>query len=89
MKENYDVLASLPGVSSSLADALCEKGFYSIEELSHASAEDLADIEGLDEETALNLISAARQAFSGSQKKRRSGDKSSSAGKSADIEEIG
>ena len=88
MKENYDALASLPGVSSPLADALCEKGFYSIEELSHASAEDLADIDGLDEETALNLISAARQAFSGSQKKRRSGDKSSSAGKSADIKEI-
>lgn len=86
MKENYEMLASLPGVSPSLADTLCEKGFYSIEELSHVSAEDLADIEGLDEEMAVNLISAARQAFSGSQRKRRSGEKTSSANKSADVE---
>ncbi len=86
MKENYDVLAALPGMSPSLADILCEKGFYSIEELSHASVEDIADIEALDEEMALNLISAARQAFSGSQKKRRSGDKTASAGKAVDIE---
>ena len=85
MKENYEVLAALSGVGTTLANALCEKGFYSIEELSHASAEDLSDIEGLDEETALNLISAARQAFSGSHRKRRSGDKSSSPQKSAEI----
>ncbi len=87
MKENYDVLAALPGVGPLLADALCEKGFYSIEELGHASAEDLADIEGLDEETALNLIAAARQAFSGAHRKRRSsGDKLPSAGKPAEID---
>jgi hypothetical protein len=40
----------------------------------------------MEEETALNLISAARQAFSGSQRKRKSGDKSSSAVKPEDIE---
>ena len=85
MKENYDILASLTGVSHPLADALCEKGFYSIEELSHASAEDIVDIEGMDEKMALSLISAARQAFSGSHRKRRSGDKSSSVSKPADI----
>jgi N utilization substance protein A len=86
MNENYEVLAALQGVSPSLADMLCEKGFYSIEELSHASTEDLADIEGLDEEMASNLISAARQAFSGSQRKRRSAEKTASANKPADIE---
>lgn len=65
MKENYEVLASLPGVSPDLANALCEKGFYSIEELSHASVEDLADITGLDEEMALNLIGAAKTGIFG------------------------
>ncbi|MDO9110987.1 MAG: helix-hairpin-helix domain-containing protein, partial [Desulfatirhabdiaceae bacterium] len=65
---------------------LCEKGFYSIEELSHASTEDLADIEGLDEEMASKLISAARQEFSGSQRKRKSLEKTASVNKPADIE---
>ena len=78
MKDNFEALAALPGVGDTLADALCKKGFYSIEELSHASPEDLSDIEGLDEETASNLITAARQSFSGTHRKRRSGDKSSS-----------
>ena len=83
MKENYEILSSLPGIDHSLADALSEKGFYSIEELGHASVEDLMDIEGMDENTALTIISAARQAFAGLQRKRRSGDKSSSTPKPA------
>ncbi len=78
MKENFEVLAALPGVGISLAETLCKKGFYSIEELSHASPEDISDIEELDEETAATLIGAARQTFSSTHRKRRSGDKSSS-----------
>ncbi len=88
MKENYDALASLPGINSSLADALCKKGFYSIEELCHASEEDLTDIEGIDEVTASNLINVARQAFSVSQKKRKSSEKAPSNRKLVSSEDV-
>jgi N utilization substance protein A len=84
MKESFEALAALPGVGTPLADALCKKGFYSIEELSHASPEDISDIEGLDEETATTLIGAARQAFSSAHRKRRSGDKLSSSQKTSE-----
>lgn len=86
LKENYEALAALPGVGPELADALREKGFYSIEELTHASVEDLADMADLDEEAAQNLISTARQAFSGSRRKRRSGERASGTEKTPDTE---
>jgi len=59
MKNGYDSLVSLPGVGISMADALFEKGFYSAEELSRASVEDLVQIRGIGEEKALTLIQNA------------------------------
>ncbi len=59
MQNGYDSLTSLPGVGISLADALYEKGFYSAEELSNASVEDLVRIRGIGESKALKLIDTA------------------------------
>ncbi|MCD4805732.1 MAG: transcription termination factor NusA, partial [Desulfobacterales bacterium] len=47
MKDGYDSLVALPGVSISLADALYEKGFFSAEEISNSSLEDLMQIRGI------------------------------------------
>jgi len=59
MQSGYDSLVALPGVGISLADALYEKGFYSAEEVSHASIEDLIQIRGIGEGKAKKLIEAA------------------------------
>ena len=59
MQNGYDSLVSLPGVGISLADALYEKGFFSAEELSKASVEDLTQIRGITEEDAIHLIETA------------------------------
>jgi N utilization substance protein A len=50
---------SLPGIGISLADALYEKGFFSAEELSNASVEDLIRIRGIAEGKAKQLIDIA------------------------------
>jgi len=62
LQDGYATLVALPGVGASLADALYEKGFYSAEELLKADTEDLVQIRGIGEETALKLIQAAKQA---------------------------
>jgi len=62
LQDGYATLVALPGVGASLADALYEKGFYSAEELLKADKEDLVQIRGIGEETALKLIQAAKQA---------------------------
>ena len=62
MKDGYESLVNLPGVSISLADALYEQGFFSAEELSRATAEDLSGIRDIDEQTAEALIGAAIEA---------------------------
>jgi N utilization substance protein A len=56
MRDGYDSLVAVPGISISLADTLYEMGFFSAEELSHASIEDLAQIRELDPEKAAELI---------------------------------
>ncbi|MEE4608977.1 MAG: transcription termination factor NusA [Desulfobacteraceae bacterium] len=56
MRDGYDSLVAVPGISISLADTLYEMGFFSAEELSHASVEDLAQIRELDPEMAAELI---------------------------------
>jgi len=63
MKDGYDSLVQLPGVGISLADALYESGFFSAEELSKASVEDLVQIRGVDEKKAHELIEAAIEAL--------------------------
>jgi N utilization substance protein A len=60
MQSGYDSLVALPGVGVSLADALYERGFYSAEEISHATVEDLTQIRGIGEETATKLIEASQ-----------------------------
>lgn len=62
MKSGYNSLVQLPGVGISLADALYEHGFYSAEELSKATAEDLAQVRGMTPEQAESLIAAAEEA---------------------------
>jgi N utilization substance protein A len=59
MKDGYDSLVKLHGIGISLADALYEKGFFSAEELSMASVEDLIQIRGIGEEKALKIIESA------------------------------
>ena len=62
MQSGYDSLVALPGVGISMADALYELGFYSAEEVSNATPEDLTQIRGIGEETAKKLIAAAQTA---------------------------
>ena len=59
MRDGYDSLVSLPGMSISLADTLYEMGFFSAEELSKASAADLAQVREMDQSKAETLIAAA------------------------------
>jgi N utilization substance protein A len=60
MREGYDSLVALPGIGISLADALYEKGFYSAEELSKASVEDLVQIRGVAKGKATKLIETSK-----------------------------
>ena len=60
MRKGYDSLLQLPDISTNLADALCEQGFYSLQELGNASIEDLIKIRDISEEKAQLLIDGAR-----------------------------
>lgn len=62
MKSGYESLVALSDVGVSLADALYEGGFFSIDEISIASVDDLMQVRDMNEEKAQELISAARQA---------------------------
>ncbi|MEA1901857.1 MAG: transcription termination factor NusA [Thermodesulfobacteriota bacterium] len=61
MEDGYDSLVALPGISISLADALYEKGFFSAEEISNSSLEDLMQIRGIGEEKAIKLLKTAKE----------------------------
>ena len=61
MQDGYDSLVALPGISISLADALYEKGFFSAEEISNSSIEDLMQIRGITEEKAIKLLKTAKE----------------------------
>ena len=63
MKDGYDSLVALPDVSLGLVDALFENGFYSVEELSRASIQDLIQIREIDEEMAAALVEKAAKAW--------------------------
>jgi N utilization substance protein A len=67
MQIGYDSLVALPGVGIGLADALYESGFYSAEEISRATIEDLIQIRGIGEEKAEKLLEAARNAIAQSE----------------------
>ncbi len=63
MRSGYESIVALPDVGVSLADALYEKGFFSTEEISIASVEDLMQVRDMTEEGAEELIALARQAI--------------------------
>ncbi|CAN2043151.1 transcription termination/antitermination protein NusA [Candidatus Magnetomoraceae bacterium gMMP-1] len=65
MRDGYDSLMQLPKITISIADALYEKGFFSVEELSNANVKDLLLIRELDEENAHKLIKAAQNIITG------------------------
>jgi len=61
MQDGYNSLVALPGVGISLADALYEKGFFSAEEISNSSLEDLMQIRGIAKEKAIKLLETAKE----------------------------
>ncbi|MFP4039872.1 MAG: transcription termination factor NusA [Desulfosudaceae bacterium] len=61
MAKGYGSLLKIPEVDEPLANALCEMGFYSAEEISKAEISDLIEVEGVDEEMAADLIARAEQ----------------------------
>jgi transcription termination/antitermination protein NusA len=60
MKDGYESLMALPGVSMGVADALYEKGFYSADEIAGSTVEELTQIRDLSEEDAAALIESAQ-----------------------------
>jgi transcription termination/antitermination protein NusA len=62
MKQGYESLRQIGGVDAGMADLLFEKGFYSAEELAGAEVEDFANVRGVGEEKARELIAAAQTA---------------------------
>lgn len=58
--EPAEDLLNLPGLSRELAFKLAARGVCTLEDLAEQGVDDLADIEGLDEEKAGELIMAAR-----------------------------
>ena len=63
MQNGYDSLIALPGIGISLADALYEKGFYSAEELSRATVEELTQVRGISVEKATKLIDYSKSSL--------------------------
>ncbi len=61
MQDGYNSLVALPEISISLADALYEKGFFSAEEISNSSLEDLMQIRDITEEKAIKLLKTAKE----------------------------
>ncbi|GIX35609.1 MAG: transcription termination/antitermination protein NusA [Lysobacteraceae bacterium] len=53
-------LLSLPGMTESIAFALAERGIRTREDLAELAADEITDIEGVDEQLAASLILAAR-----------------------------
>ncbi|ACL06415.1 transcription termination factor NusA [Desulfatibacillum aliphaticivorans] len=63
MQDGYNSLMELAELDENIADALYEKGFYSVEELSAADPDDLVQIKGIDLTLADTLIIAAQEAM--------------------------
>ena len=60
MRDGYESLVAMPDVGISLADALYEKGFFSADELSRATVDDLLRVRGMTESEAEKLIELAK-----------------------------
>ncbi|MDY6823948.1 MAG: transcription termination factor NusA [Thermodesulfobacteriota bacterium] len=59
MEKGYDSLLKIPGVERPMANALCEMGFFSAQDIAQANAEDLIEVEGIDDSLADELIKNA------------------------------
>jgi N utilization substance protein A len=68
MRDGYESILALPGIGVSMADALYETGFFSLEEISSASIEDLMQIRGIGEGKAQKILESANQALVEEQK---------------------
>ncbi len=79
MQSGYRSLIALPGIGVSTADALYDKGFFSIDEIEVATIEDLTQIKGIGEETAKKLIAAAREAVIEREARREEEEKAAAA----------
>ena len=87
MQTGYNSLIALPGIGVSTADALYEKGFFSIDEISVATIEDLTQIKGIGDETAKKLIAAARDAVIEREAQREEEEKAAAAAAEREKEE--
>ena len=56
MERGHDTLLQIPGVDGSLANAMCEIGFFSADDIAGAAVDDLIELEGIDEASATALI---------------------------------
>ncbi|MFH2098728.1 MAG: transcription termination/antitermination protein NusA, partial [Pseudomonadota bacterium] len=63
MQEGYASLLALPGMAVSVADALYEKGFFSIEELAQADPEDLEFLQSMQDLDPEAIIRSAAEAM--------------------------
>jgi N utilization substance protein A len=54
-------LSRLPGISEEVASVLLDAGFRSVAEVTQASLDDLTSIDGIDEDTAIDLHDAAEE----------------------------
>ncbi|TWI66042.1 NusA antitermination factor [Desulfobotulus alkaliphilus] len=71
MKEGYAALMGIPGIGMTLAEALYAEGFTTLQDVADAVVEDLLQVEGVDEDMALNMIQAALQTVASEKNKDR------------------
>ncbi len=63
IKIGFDSLMNLPGMNKTLADILFKEGFFSVEDLTKVSVEELVDITHITEEEAGDFIGHAKNAI--------------------------
>jgi len=63
MKQGYESLMSLTGMTKPLADVLFKKGFFSVEDLSRVNASELVEVSGIGEAEAQQFIELAAKAI--------------------------
>jgi len=64
LKDSYNSLLSLEGVGEAVATELYQEGFRSVEDIASASADELANVDGLSDEDAIELIATAKEYLS-------------------------
>lgn len=64
LKDSYNSLLSLEGVGEAIATELYQEGFRSVEDISSASVDELVNVDGLNDEEAVELIATAKEYLS-------------------------